>query len=54
MNDSDKILSDYTRNELNIYSKEDYEAILKRWPNDQDMIVYRGVNFPTQKNMMIF
>lgn len=54
MNDSDKILSDYTRNELNIYSNEDYEAILKRWPNDQDMIVYRGVNFPTQKEHDVF
>lgn len=54
MNDSDKILSDYTRNELNIYSNEDYKAILKRWPNDEDMIVYRGINFPTQKDHDVF
>lgn len=30
MKDIDEILSDYTRNELNIYSKEDYAAMLRK------------------------
>jgi len=49
MKDIDEILSDYTRNELNIYSKEDYAAMLRKWGNDEDLVVYRGINFPTKE-----
>jgi hypothetical protein len=48
MKDIDEILSHYTRNELNIYSKEDYAAMLRRWSNDEDLVIYRGINFPNK------
>jgi len=47
--DIHEILRNYTHNESPIFSKQAYQEMLSRWPNEEEMEVYRGINFPTKK-----
>lgn len=41
----DKELYNYVRNELKIYSKESISHLLTRYPNNEKVTIYRGLNF---------
>lgn len=44
----DETLSNYTRNERNIFSQEKFNQIRERYPLKEDVEVYRGINFKTR------
>jgi hypothetical protein len=49
-----EILKNYTRNEVPIYSEEVFEELRNMFPNEEDMIVYRGINFDTKEDYESF
>lgn len=48
------ILRNYTKEEHPIYSVSDYEEMKRRWPNEEDIEVYRGINFETESQLASF
>lgn len=49
-----EIMRNYTRNEMPIYSSETFERMLKEWPTEESLTVYRGMNFSTEKEYKDF
>ncbi len=45
-----EILKNYTRNEVPIYSEDIFEELKSMFPNEEDMTVYRGINFDTKED----
>lgn len=48
------ILRNYTKEELPIYSIRDYEEMKRKWPNEEEIEVYRGINFETESQLASF
>ena len=42
-------LRSYTKDENPIYLESDFNAMLAEWPNEEDITVYRGINFSTKE-----
>ncbi len=45
-----EILKNYTKNEIPIYSEEVFKELRNMFPNEEDMVVYRGINFDTKED----
>ncbi len=45
-----EIVRNYTRNEMPVYSNETYNEMLAHWPNEEDITIYRGMNFNTKED----
>lgn len=52
--DLEEKLRSYTKDEYPIHSKNDYKQMLQLWSNDEDMTVYRGINFSDQEGLKEF
>lgn len=44
-NHSQKVLDQYVRDEIPIYSTDTYNELKRQYPNKEDITVYRGINF---------
>lgn len=44
-----EIVKNYTKNEIPIWSDEIFKQLLAEWPNEEEITVYRGINFGTKK-----
>lgn len=47
-------LRSYTKDENPIYFESDFNAMLAEWPNEEDITVYRGINFSTKEKYESF
>lgn len=48
LDELDKIIYNYTYKEIKIYGENTFEELLKKYPNNEEMKVYRGINFATR------
>jgi hypothetical protein len=47
-------LRSYTKDEQPIYQINDFNEMLAEWPNEEDITVYRGINFATREKYTDF
>lgn len=47
--DISHILRRYTKDEVPIYDERVFNEMLAEWPNEEDITVYRGINFSTKE-----
>lgn len=47
-------LKNYTKNEVPIYSEQTFNQLLEMYPNEEDITVYRGINFETKEDYESF
>lgn len=47
--DIEQKLRSYTKDENPIYLESDFNQMLAEWPNEEDITVYRGINFSTKE-----
>lgn len=47
-------LRSYTKDENTIYFESDFNEMLAEWPNEEDITVYRGINFSTKEKYDTF
>lgn len=48
LSDSDRQLKEHVKNEIGIYEKGTYDTLLAKYPNEEDLIIYRGINFKSR------
>ncbi len=48
LSDSDRQLKEHVKNEIGIYKKGTYDTLLAKYPNEEDLIIYRGINFKSR------
>ena len=48
LDNADKQLKQYVKDELAIYGKNAYKTLLERYPTEEDLTVYRGINFKSR------